>query len=194
MMKDNPDFILEAPNFFSYEECSEYIEYFENMDRLGFASDRVQSHGIMAHYVNDDQIFLHDRSCVQLDQPLTDLFLNRFWSDIYPLYAKQYSVLKDAPSHKIFKLKLQRTEPGGGYHTWHYEAASRLVYDRLLFFILYLNTVEEGGETEFLYYKKRIKAETGKLIVAPCGFTHAHRGNPPLEDTKYILTGWVEYE
>ena len=63
-----------------------------------------------------------------------------------------------------------------------------------LTFILYLNDIEEGGETEFLYYSKRIKAEKGKLIMWPAGFTHTHRGNPPLTDVKYILTGWLEFD
>jgi hypothetical protein len=59
-------------------------------------------------------------------------------------------------------------------------------------FILYLNDVEDGGETEFLYYHKRIKPKQGTLILFPAGYTHTHRGNPPLKGSKYILTGWVE--
>jgi len=60
-------------------------------------------------------------------------------------------------------------------------------------FILYLNDVADGGETEFLYYPRRIKPKTGKLVLFPGGYTHTHRGNPPLLGTKYILTGWVEF-
>ena len=82
---------------------------------------------------------------------------------------------------------------GEGYHAWHCEDDSRDNATRILTFILYLNDVNEGGETEFLYYPKRIKAEAGKLILWPAGFTHTHRGNPPLSNTKYILTGWVEF-
>ena len=55
---------------------------------------------------------------------------------------------------------------------------------------LYLNTIEDGGETEFLYQGKRVKAEQGKLLIWPAGFTHVHRGNPPLKESKYILTSW----
>jgi hypothetical protein len=64
--------------------------------------------------------------------------------------------------------------------------------DRICSWGVYLNTVEQGGETEFLYYPKRIKPTTGTLILWPAGYTHAHRGNPPISNTKYILTGWVE--
>ena len=56
---------------------------------------------------------------------------------------------------------------------------------------LYLNTVEEGGETEFLYINKRIKAQQGRLIIFPAGFTHTHRGNPPIGQDKYIVSTWV---
>ena len=56
--------------------------------------------------------------------------------------------------------------------------------------MIYLNDVKEGGETEFLYHSKRIKAEKGKIIIFPTDFMHTHRGNPPISNSKYILTGW----
>lgn len=193
-MTNIPDFILEADQFFSFEECARYIDYYEKMESLGFCENRMESYNILPHDVSDNQLFIHNEECTGLPANLTSIFLERFWDQIYPLYRNTYSIISVAPSHKIFNLKLQKTPPGGGYHSWHFESASRPVYNRLLFFILYLNTIEEGGETEFLYYRKRIKAQAGKLLVAPCGFTHTHRGNPPLEEDKYILTGWVEYE
>jgi hypothetical protein len=64
---------------------------------------------------------------------------------------------------------------------------------RMMVFSLYLNDVAEGGETEFLYVKKRISPKAGRLMIWPPGFTHTHRGNPPLTEEKYILTGWLEY-
>jgi len=193
-MKENPDFILEIDNFFSIEESMKYIDYFDNMEMGGFTVDRIRDRGTRPHDVSDNQLYMHNSNVIELDTTLTSYFLDNFWKKSYEEYVQKYSIILDSPPHKIFNLKMQKINPGEGYHTWHYEASSRPVYNRLLFFILYLNSIDEGGETEFLYYKKRIKPEVGKLIMAPCGFTHTHRGNPPLESTKYILTGWVEYE
>ena len=77
---------------------------------------------------------------------------------------------------------------------WHSETGTRRNSGRIAVFTLYLNDIEDGGETEFLYQGLRVKPEQGALVIWPTGYTHTHRGNPPLKDTKYIVTGWVEFE
>lgn len=90
--------------------------------------------------------------------------------------------------------KFQETKAldGSGYHVWHTEHCGRNPM-RFGVWMLYLNDIDVGGETEFLYYGKRIQPKQGTLIVWPAGITHMHRGNPPVSDTKYVLTGWLEY-
>jgi hypothetical protein len=90
-------------------------------------------------------------------------------------------------------LKIQKTPPGGGYHVWHCENNGHESSARCLTWIMYLNDVDDGGETEFLYQSLRVKPTAGTIIVWPSGFTHMHRGNPPLSTDKYILTGWTYY-
>ena len=90
-------------------------------------------------------------------------------------------------------MTIQKTEKSQGYHVWHCERSSGRYNNRALSWILYLNDVEEGGETEFIHYSKRFQPMQGSLLVFPAHFTHVHRGNPPLSGTKYIATGWHQY-
>jgi len=87
---------------------------------------------------------------------------------------------------------LQVTEPlGGGYHIFHAENVDWNVNDRVLAWMAYLNDVEEGGETEFIYQGIKIRPRTGRVVIWPGSFTHLHRGNPP-GNTKYVVTGWYQ--
>ena len=61
---------------------------------------------------------------------------------------------------------------------------------RVVTFLWYLNTVEEGGETEF-WGQYKIKPEVGKLLLFPACWTFPHCGKRPLSDNKYIITGWL---
>ena len=121
-------------------------------------------------------------------------FLNIFFSQHWKWYSHQYDVLKRIDRHRIYDYKIQKTEPTEGYHIWHPEISTKEERDRIAVFSLFLNTVEEGGETEFLYQKTRVKPVENTLVIFPAGYTHTHRGNPPLSGTKYLLTGWIEWK
>jgi hypothetical protein len=89
-------------------------------------------------------------------------------------------------------IKIQKTLPKQGYHVWHVEAGS--TYEqlkRVLVYSMYLNDVEEGGETEFLYQSVRVKPVKGRIVIWPAYFPFVHRGNPPLKGEKYLLTSWL---
>ena len=193
------DFVLKIDNFFSEEECNLTIDCFENFSSHGFTFGR-ESTGSVKIEVDDEQLF--SDTVINNDSTLSLLgnhpgpyriFNEKFWDVAYPTYTSKYGIIKKNATHLIRHLKIQKTKMGEGYHAWHSEDSAREVGHRFLTFVLYLNDIEEGGETEFLYYSKRVKPKAGTLILWPAGFTHTHRGNPPLKDTKYIMTGWVEF-
>jgi hypothetical protein len=118
---------------------------------------------------------------IEFDQYLHACFLD---------YMREYGQLTSNPLIS-FDQKLQKTEPGGGYHVWHYESQGYLFAQRTLVWAIYLNDLPEGeAETEFLYQKRRIAPKRGTCVIWPAGYTHVHRGNPVYTQNKYILTGW----
>jgi hypothetical protein len=64
---------------------------------------------------------------------------------------------------------------------------------RVITFLWYLNTVEEGGETQ-IWDDTFVKPEAGKLLLFPSTWTFPHRGKIPLSSDKYIITGWLYSE
>lgn len=86
--------------------------------------------------------------------------------------------------------KWQKTPVNGGYSQWHIEQGNGPCANRSLAWMIYLNDIDNGGETEFLYQQMRVKPKAGTLLIWPAGVTHPHRGNPPYSGDKYILTGW----
>lgn len=97
---------------------------------------------------------------------------------------------------RIGEINAQKYACGeGGYPYWHSEnypqQGSTDALHRNLLFMFYLNDVSNGGETEFYYQDKKIRPKQGRMVIAPSGFTHTHRGNIPQSNDKYILTSWV---
>jgi hypothetical protein len=103
---------------------------------------------------------------------------------------------------KVFRpgaINLQRyLADQGGYPYWHCEQYPKLDHGealhRAVLWTIYLNDGFEDGETEFLYQARKVVPRTGRLLIAPGGFTHTHRGNRPRGGDKYIATSWVLYQ
>lgn len=89
-------------------------------------------------------------------------------------------------------VKLQHTPVGGGFHEWHCEQGGGHSAARSLVWMIYLNDVTDGGDTEFLYQHMKVQPKKGTLVIWPAGITHPHRGNPPYSNDKYVATGWFE--
>jgi len=190
------DFVGIYENAYTPEYCQKCVEYFDNMQDAGFTMSRQKKEKGVAKTLKDDELmFANDEDSVSMlaTRELSKHFNKIFWENYYPNYVENFPKLKDSGYHTSHSFKIQKTLIGGGYHVWHYESSTRDTSNRLLAWMVYLNDVVEGGETEFLYQHMRVKPSTGTLLIWPASFTHTHRGNPPLSNDKYIITGWVEF-
>jgi hypothetical protein len=185
------DFIGVYKNSIPQELCKKLIDTFESFTTAGLTYPRS-----FEGRSKDDVEDMALGTTVTLSAFSSEEYrplIGSLW-EAYKQYAEKYEIALSARSdpHSVYEVKMQRTLPGQGYHTWHYEASSRAACTRLLTYTIYLNDVLDGGETEFLYYHKRVKPEQGTICIFPGAFTHLHRGNPPLTGPKYIITGWFE--
>ena len=62
---------------------------------------------------------------------------------------------------------------------------------RFLAFFIYLNDIEEGGETEFLF--GRVKHKMGRLVMFPPLWPWFHAGRKPVSGTKYFIHSYCHY-
>ncbi len=186
------NFIGVYDNYITKEECNKTIQLFENENKFNNTVNRIGSEKASILKKQDQQYFAGSGN------------LNVWWEDLKPMifnfdlawnhYIKNTgaSEVYDHAQLKYTSLKIQKTLPTEGYHVWHIEHGARFTdATRAFVFSIYLNDVEEGGETEFLHFSKRVKPKTGRIVIWPAAFPYLHRGNPPLSGEKYILTSWM---
>ena len=113
----------------------------------------------------------------------------KYLENCYTSYVERYGITFKGPIfNDVFKIhKVRKSE---GFHQWHYERAGAEYLDRIIVYMTYLEAPKKGGETEFLHQSLRIEPIVGRTLIWPAGFTHMHRGNPPLDGEKMYITGW----
>jgi hypothetical protein len=192
------DFIGSYNNIYVDGFCSHMISEFERFREGGHCGNRQSSEGAAKTKKQDEFLFLnlknHHPSTFN-DQSCISIFfdgLQRCFAD----YVSEYDTLNGL-NIKCTSIKLQKTVPGAGYHVWHGEQGNDEAANRVLTYILYLNTLDNNaaGETEFLYQRLRFPPQENTMLIWPAAFTHTHRGNVVHGDkSKYIITGWFYLE
>jgi hypothetical protein len=195
---DYKDFLGIYHNVYEPGFCKHIIDEFEFYAESNKTYNRKQ-HENMESFAKDDTLFFYDMRNLDNIKSFetkngnrdTIKYFNIGLQAVFDIYATKFSILR------LFNLssttmKVQRTDPGQGYHLFHCENMDLLSQSRTLVFMLYLNDIEEeGGETEFLYQKLRIKPKENTMLIWPADWTYTHRGNTVLGPTsKYIVTGW----
>tara|TARA_Y100000996_G_scaffold414743_1_gene406606 strand:- start:1394 stop:1999 length:606 start_codon:yes stop_codon:yes gene_type:complete len=179
--------VLLFEGFFNSDFCEDCINMFEECERVGLTVKRP-NHGLNMADKAIPQTNIPSSS-LPLVTPLYDIITN----EIIPEFLEKYPIAEQYHGMGLGGAKMQKTEPCEGYHVWHMEHSAAMdSYRSICAWGLFLNDVEEGGELEFLYQSLRIKPKQGDFVLWPAGYTHQHRGNPPISGVKYIYTGWID--
>jgi hypothetical protein len=175
---------IESFQFSDTSICDELIEYHKNNKQVpGYVSGRVDR----TIKASTDVALLHgkelDKYCIQLQQAVDNYISIYEWCN------------KGAPWMINECTNIQHYKPNEGFFAWHCERHSLVkpAITRHLAFMTYLNDVEDGGETEFLYQKVKFKPKKGLTLIFPVEWTHTHRGITSPTQDKYIATSWFNY-
>lgn len=175
------DFVYESPNNLTHEFCNEMVRKFE--------SDPRRAPGRMLSGIDQNV------------KDSTDLMIGRYaeWSEYTKvldaklqdaIQAYQTFLNKDlqvpVQFSKFTHLNHYQLQKSGKFE-FHHDFAIQNGLFRVITFMWYLNTPDEGGETDFVY--KKVKPEPGKLVLFPATWNLFHKGTEAKN--KYIVTGWL---
>jgi hypothetical protein len=177
------DLVFEINNNLSVDVCREIIGKFENDNRVtdghtggGFNPDMKKSKDlVVSRYKDWNNIneFLVDKLNENLGK-YVEFIKDKFPPDMLTV---------DFSGIKPCGLQIQKS----GHYGWHVDEMVEHHRVRVVTFIWYLNTIEEGGETGFHY--RKVKPEAGKFVMFPATWDYPHCGFPATD--KYIITGWL---
>lgn len=171
--------------------CKNIIDFFENNSQL-------QKKGATALGVNEDIKKTTDITIdpIQLKNNNYSVFNDYFQklNECFMDYKTQYPFLKSfLQKVHIGHFNVQKYLAGDHFAKLHSERTNLSNIHRIFAWMTYLNDVEDGGTTDFDFYKLKIKPEIGKTLIWPAEWTHAHSGSVLKSGSKYIITGWMHF-
>ena len=172
----------------SPEECQSLMRLIDTKLRPSTVSDETDS-CLVSDYRTSQTSDLH-----YFDDPLY-LSLDRRIADTLGLYNFLGEI-----------MQAQKYEPGQYYKehwdffmptTREYKIYCEWMGQRTWTAMVYLNDVEEGGETYFKHLKLRVKPKQGTLIAWNNLYKNGlpnlktmHEACPPISGDKYVITKW----
>jgi hypothetical protein len=194
---DEDEYIYVKNNSISNDVCDNLIELFEN-DASHLVYDGVTHDGNVSEIKKTRDLVLFPNINKYDDELFKELTLN-ISSYINNISNKYGVVMIPLRNTNDTGFQIQKYIANHGLYNHHHDTYfikknNSYTQMRLLTFIWYLNTVDEGGETEFFNGRLKIKPEKGKIVIFPATWTYVHRGNMPISGDKYILTGWFNVD
>jgi len=166
--------IFKIKNLLTSEECESII----NLHKCNQHQDKREFYS--ATYINPSEYSWSPKLFSGIDS----------WKKRYPyLDSMIYRWKLYSPAN------IQSYEPNQYYNAVHCEHTPNDIdsLKRIGVWMIYLNTIKEGGGTEFRQQKVNLKARQGDFYIWTSSWTHPHKGILAPNESKYILTGWINY-
>jgi hypothetical protein len=109
-------------------------------------------------------------------------------SQIIWRYADKYGADNEAAFSGMETIQLLHYSSGQGFYKPHSDSGPGM--HRIFSAILYLNDVNEGGETYFNKFDVSVKARAGRLAIFPADYVYTHEAKPPISNDKFALVTW----
>lgn len=195
-------FIYECPNAISLELCKTIIKTFEENQELQYNGVTSSGHtpGVkdtMDYAIPPESLYDEESIWNPICKALTESLQSNINLYIKGLNISHPNFIQD--NYRFITAKylseetyqIQRYRKGEGKYIYHEDFSVKWESRqfRVITFLWYLNTVNDGGETEILG-DIIVKPEAGKLLLFPASWTFPHRGKMPISEDKYIVTGW----
>ena len=179
------DFIY-CESVLSKESCDGFIKFFE--DNIENAGPGMMGDGTP---IGNLEIYLKPK-----DQ--TDYFgLGKSVRKCIDSYSKIYPLVNTSAGDwtTFHTCQFAKFEPDKYYSDIHCENSfsAHTIANRCFAWMIYLNTIKDGGGTEFIHQNFTTNPIAGDMYIWPAGWTHMHRGVNAPNEFKYTITGWCNY-
>ena len=159
-----------------FDQTSDKHERFENEGKPNFTQFNLTENKEISSEIN--QIHNH---------VIKNVFTYR---DKYYEFVDTRVFPKD---HAFEQFRIKKYNPGGeDRFDTHVDVLDYPSARRFLSFMWYLNDVETGGETVFK--DLTIQPKKGTLLIFPPLWLFPHKGNPPISESKYIMSTYLHYK
>jgi hypothetical protein len=193
------DGILVTDNALSDEICAEAVENLSGIiDELGHQG--LTAGGVNTTYKKSRDIRLVDETLSLVANDDVRLVLTNFVNSLqqainicYSEYRRNMQALWHLSGMYDSGFQVQRYSKVNDYYREHVDSFPWIgeLSTRALSVVVYLNDIEQGGETDFPLQDIKVKPKSGRICVFPSNFTHPHSGNPSLGSDKWIVSTFL---
>lgn len=179
------NFIFTKKNYFDSSLCDKLIDIFDKNTNRHFKGTIGSDLRVNLEVKNCDEMLSEEKlenEIINKIKPCINEYLNKHQLSGNFLFEKT-RIKRYLNTEKYFFKK-------------HTDISSIKTAKRMLAIIIYLNTVDEGGETIIYLDKQRVKVkpEKGKILIFPANFCYPHEGVSPISNNKYILVTFLKYD
>lgn len=178
--------------------CNELINHFEmvSTNQVGSSGGMYNFNRMKKNSIDISSNLFEDHS------PIIETFRLKLFQGISEMIkVHPFKYLTYVPTWSVYNdFNIQKYNPGQGFYRTHCEHGptakdgNGMYSNRILSWMVYLNDVTDKGGTHFPIQNITLKARAGDLYIWPAGWTHMHHGIPSPSQTKYIITGWVNFD